>query len=387
VWGTDLYGTFQGAGGVGGLLFSTLSSQLPTHAPAYDGNGNVIAYVDMATGAASATYDYGAFGEPLVSDGPASSALPFRFSTKYQDSESGLLYYGLRYYNPATGRWLSRDPSDEQGGVNLYGFVDNRPTGSIDGRGDYGRDVHGYFTYFAALAAGASVHDARSLGAYTWGPDASRSDNAIDVIYTNTGDTFRTQSNQHALTGGAPQPLRDSLLANVPNGGPELGRWSHVFQDSYAHVKVKHAFWTAFLRFLGSKKGYQRGETLYQKGLGHALSGTIPDKVSTSPQLFADMARAYYGPVASRFGGKLSMGEYMQYVEKISRVGDGQREEFIKYIVRPCKPGDVNKAFDDLLSGLPRLNLDPDSAAYSLPSGSSLGDWAAVKDWVSKNIN
>jgi RHS repeat-associated protein len=37
-------------------------------------------------------------------------ANPFRFSTKYQDDETDLLYYGYRYYNAGTGRWLSRDP-------------------------------------------------------------------------------------------------------------------------------------------------------------------------------------------------------------------------------------------------------------------------------------
>ena len=37
-------------------------------------------------------------------------ANPFRFSTKYQDDESDLLYYGYRYYNANTGRWNSRDP-------------------------------------------------------------------------------------------------------------------------------------------------------------------------------------------------------------------------------------------------------------------------------------
>ena len=49
----------------------------------------------------------------------------FRSSTKYTDQETGLLDYGYRYYNPETGRWLSRDPIEEQGGVNLYGFVGN----------------------------------------------------------------------------------------------------------------------------------------------------------------------------------------------------------------------------------------------------------------------
>ena len=36
------------------------------------------------------------------------------------------------YYNPVQGRWCSRDPIAERGGVNLYGFVTNAPTGAVD---------------------------------------------------------------------------------------------------------------------------------------------------------------------------------------------------------------------------------------------------------------
>ena len=57
---------------------------------------------------------------------------PFRFSTKYQDDESELLYYGYRFYNAATGRWLNRDPIGEAGGIHLYQFVKNQPSGWID---------------------------------------------------------------------------------------------------------------------------------------------------------------------------------------------------------------------------------------------------------------
>jgi RHS repeat-associated protein len=80
----------------------------------------------MATGIKSATYDYNAFGETIQSDGVASVANHFRFSTKYTDDEAGLMYYGFRYYQPTTGRWLSRDPIEEKGGLNLYDFVSNR---------------------------------------------------------------------------------------------------------------------------------------------------------------------------------------------------------------------------------------------------------------------
>jgi RHS repeat-associated protein len=49
-----------------------------------------------------------------------STPSPFRFSTKYQDDETDLLYYGYRYYDASTGQWLSRDPSGENRQRNLY---------------------------------------------------------------------------------------------------------------------------------------------------------------------------------------------------------------------------------------------------------------------------
>jgi pyrrolidone-carboxylate peptidase len=36
------------------------------------------------------------------------------------------------YYNPVLGRWCSRDPISERGGLNLYGIVGNAPTGAVD---------------------------------------------------------------------------------------------------------------------------------------------------------------------------------------------------------------------------------------------------------------
>jgi RHS repeat-associated protein len=50
----------------------------------------------------------GPFGELLRATGPMAKANPFRFSTKYQDDETDLVYYGRRYLNTSTGRWLSR---------------------------------------------------------------------------------------------------------------------------------------------------------------------------------------------------------------------------------------------------------------------------------------
>jgi RHS repeat-associated protein len=136
VWGLDGSGSFQGAGGVGGLIGVTDSTG--SRCATYDGNGNVSGLVDMATGAKSATYDYNAFGETIIADGPMQDAFPFRFSTKYQDAETGFYNYGYRIYQPSTGRWLSKDPLEEEGGVNLYGFVSNNAVDAIDPLGQNG---------------------------------------------------------------------------------------------------------------------------------------------------------------------------------------------------------------------------------------------------------
>jgi YD repeat protein len=51
------------------------------------------------------------------------------------DEEPALVYYNYRFYNPKDGRWINRDPIAEEGGWNLYGFVDNNSIDSFDRSG------------------------------------------------------------------------------------------------------------------------------------------------------------------------------------------------------------------------------------------------------------
>lgn len=141
----DLSGSMQGAGGVGGLLAVTEGSE--TYYPTYDGNGNVSEYlqwladdpateeVDDEVVVSVAHYEYDPFGNdvtPLAKKGSKHDDFDHRFSTKPMDADTGLYYYGYRYYDPVTGRWPSRDPMAERGGINLYVFVDNNSAGSFD---------------------------------------------------------------------------------------------------------------------------------------------------------------------------------------------------------------------------------------------------------------
>ena len=113
-----------------------------TYYVAVDMEGNVAGLFNATSGTQSANYEYGPFGEPLrvtgvaCPEGPAGTtcaeACPFRFGGKYHDDETGLIYYGKRYFSTSMGRWLNHDPIEENGGPNLYGFVGNDPINQQD---------------------------------------------------------------------------------------------------------------------------------------------------------------------------------------------------------------------------------------------------------------
>ena len=68
---------------------------------------------------------------PINKGAPLAKQTPTR---SYDDSGAliQITYYGFRYYDPVTGRWPSRDPMQEYGGLNLYAMVENDAVNLID---------------------------------------------------------------------------------------------------------------------------------------------------------------------------------------------------------------------------------------------------------------
>jgi RHS repeat-associated protein len=137
----------QFAGGIGGLLScydtnggSSTTSDDVTYSYLYDANGNVTQLINMSNHSIAAAYEYDVIGNMSYAAGPYAAANRLRFSTKYHDSEidfgdpaiNGLYYYGYRYYSPRLGRWMSRDPINELGGLNIHAFVRNRVVDRYD---------------------------------------------------------------------------------------------------------------------------------------------------------------------------------------------------------------------------------------------------------------
>ncbi|NQU11250.1 DUF2235 domain-containing protein, partial [bacterium] len=157
LWGPDLSSTMRGAGGAGGLVAVTLHQPTPkTHYAIADAGGNVTALVAADTGELSAVYEYAPYGALLRATGPAASLNPIRHASKLADLETGLAYYGHRYYSPDLGRWLSRDPLAENGGVNLYAFLGNDPVNYTDPLGLAGFFFDGTYNYTDAAGVSAA---------------------------------------------------------------------------------------------------------------------------------------------------------------------------------------------------------------------------------------
>ena len=130
-------GSLEGAGGIGGLLARTAHSgaNVATLSHAFyhaDGNGN-ITYLIKPDQVIGASYTCDPFGRTIASSGTLASANVQRFTSKmWVGNNVDLYYYGYRFYDPVTQRWLNRDLLEEGDGVNLYAFLSNDSINLID---------------------------------------------------------------------------------------------------------------------------------------------------------------------------------------------------------------------------------------------------------------
>lgn len=159
--GRDLSGSFEGAGGIGGLLARSEYHRFPPESGLWsqdsglgtaffhaDGNGNITCLVN-SNQAIVAKYLYDPYGNVLSISGPLAEANLYRFSSKELHENSAMVYYLYRLYDPGLQRWLNRDPLNDTASlslatathqvlpaakhrVNEFAAMRNYPTGLVD---------------------------------------------------------------------------------------------------------------------------------------------------------------------------------------------------------------------------------------------------------------
>lgn len=111
---------------------SPLTGGAATEFYTFEPQGSVSQRLD-SSGNVSVPEVYKAHGQPVSGGG---SPWGFKALWAYtSDSETGLLLLTHRYYDPESGRFLTRDPIGYSGGVNLYAYVNNNPVKKKDPSG------------------------------------------------------------------------------------------------------------------------------------------------------------------------------------------------------------------------------------------------------------
>jgi RHS repeat-associated protein len=240
VWGLDLSGSLQGAGGIGGLICRTAGDGVVQHY-FMDANGNVSDVTDASGTNILARYLPGPFGEPRLVSGTLDSN-PWQFSTKYWDSETGLGYWGYRYYDPITGRWINRDPIAERGGVNLYVICRNAPMLASDVLGLFGPSIHRDATILWASELGIRDDVATAIGEEDDAVDTAFSAKTFPFTDANWGWHFdrSTGGPDTRLAHASDQYVEAKRFCTATVDMPDqaalrLGRGLHPLQDWVAH--------------------------------------------------------------------------------------------------------------------------------------------------------
>ncbi|WP_242652500.1 RHS repeat-associated core domain-containing protein [Desulfofarcimen acetoxidans] len=157
-------------------------------------------------------YDYDPWGSPICED--ESVKLPFRYAGYYYDTETGLYYLKSRYYSPALGRFLTRDPhsfinhADPQT-LNLYAYCGNNPVNYVDPDGNTIDDIKS-----GLRNAGNAVYNEARTWADAW----------LDCPFTG-GAVF---------TGGI------GIIKGIKGAGKATGQMHHILSNKTMKALNEH---------------------------------------------------------------------------------------------------------------------------------------------------
>mgnify|MGYP002679644250 FL=1 len=199
--------------GIDQLLAVKIGSR--TYTALTDVQGTVWGCADER-GAVVARWTYDAWGNVLDEEIAASAAelrvVRYRFQGRERSAATGLVNFRMRWYDPVTGRWLSKDPIGLSGGLNLYAFCEGNPILRIDPQGESAASVAITVVALSYLIYKLIKH-AKSVNDKMKGRDV---DDLCDVVNGALDVCSETMSAITSPTGMMPDeksPLIDPLIS------------------------------------------------------------------------------------------------------------------------------------------------------------------------------
>ena len=138
---------------------------------------------------------------------------PFGFQSGLYDADTSLVQFGARWYDAASGRWLSKDPILLEGGLNLYVFCGNDPVNYCDPSGlcEEGRKA----LKWAKDKIGDMSYSQSGNLPGPFGPGDPKCNKFASDAY-NKGN--KTELIPDGILGGSPPLAKDWFTGKVPSG-------------------------------------------------------------------------------------------------------------------------------------------------------------------------
>jgi RHS repeat-associated protein len=259
--------------------------------------------VMSSAGLMQARYDYDLYGRQTLLAGTA--VADFGYAGMFMHSPSGLNLTLYRAYNSDQGRWLTRDPAGEMGGLNLYEYVINNSVNLLDPLGLWNVSsvlavTAGIIITAAAIAAAPAILPAVAVAAIVGGA----------LGYAAAPDGEKLQGTIAGAVGAATGAATAGTLGPAIAGalGATLGDiGTRGCLDQY----------TAASALLGGVLGYgfgQVGDNLADNGVSQALADALAGGVGAG---FAGQAgQTYIDAVRSGFGGATAIGKEIQGINQ-----------------------------------------------------------------------
>ena len=152
-------------------------------------------YITNLDGEVAQHIEYVPFGEVFIEERNNTWNTPYLFNAKEFDEETGMYYYGARYYEPRLSLWMSTDPLQEKyPNINTYCYTINNPIIFID------PDGKDWFKYQAKNEKTATWHYHKGSSAIYIGTDGKKhtSNNGFEYLAMFT----KTYKNKDGGTGG-----------------------------------------------------------------------------------------------------------------------------------------------------------------------------------------
>jgi RHS repeat-associated protein len=229
--------------------------------------------------------EYVPFGEVFLDERNNSWNTPYLFNAKELDEETGLYYYGARYYDPRVSVWYGIDKEWEKfPGRSPYEYCYSNPTKYLDPNGKYGSDGH----YWTVLAMSVSMNlpyeQAVKYAVAAEHDDHNRITNSSIQNTTFANDGYPSMlpfggQEKHGLTGKTHESENKRAHEKIDNGDIN---YLHLLGDSYAHAT--------------ESSGYKK---MFHSIIGHLFKGKNPDNIGKHSEQYKN----YIGDLAETMAG------------------------------------------------------------------------------------